>query len=66
MELLEQNLEDVFTNNFSQTFSLMTVLLLAEQMVSTALHDLSQINRLEAVHNKGIIHQDVKPENFLL
>ena len=54
-DLLGPNLEDLF--NFCQrSFSLRTVLLLADQM----------INRLEYMHNKSFIHRDMKPDNFLM
>ncbi|XP_036353708.2 casein kinase I-like [Ochotona princeps] len=55
MDLLGPNLEDIFTN-CSRKFSIKTVLLLAEQMIS----------RIEYVHTKDYIHRDIKPENFLM
>jgi len=37
-------------------FSLKTVVMLADQL----------LNILEAIHNKGVVHQDLKPGNFLM
>merc|ERR1719359_2298784 len=48
-------LEDMFST-CSQKFSLKTVLMLADQMISS----------LEYVHSNSILHRDVKPENFVL
>ncbi|XP_016383166.1 casein kinase I-like [Sinocyclocheilus rhinocerous] len=47
--------EDLF-NFCSRKFSLKTVLLLADQMIS----------RIEYIHSKNFIHRDVKPDNFLM
>ncbi|KAH8716783.1 kinase-like domain-containing protein [Phaeosphaeriaceae sp. PMI808] len=53
-ELLGPNLEDLF-NYCGRKFSLKTVLLLADQLIS----------RFQQIHSKGYIHGDVKPDNIL-
>lgn len=55
MELLERNLES-FVVNSKVSLSMMSVLLIVEQMLS----------RLEQIHQLGVVHRDVKPENFML
>lgn len=50
-----ESLSDLFYR-CGRKFSLKTVLMLGEQLVT----------RLEAVHNAGIVHRDVKPGNFVM
>jgi len=55
MTFLGPNLESL-KKRMGGKFSLRTVLLIANQMISG----------LEALHMKGIIHRDIKPENFVI
>lgn len=55
MEMHGPSLDDVFTGCGRQ-FSLKTVLLLGEQM----------LDRIEYVHSCGVLHRDIKPNNFLM
>ena len=56
MELMGKSLEDLFENSSSKRMSLRCVCNIGYQMIEI----------LEYIHDKHIIHRDIKPDNFVM
>ena len=56
MDLMGKNLEQLLIKTKDKKFSIKTTSLLAYQMISI----------LKYIHNKHIIHRDIKPDNFVV
>ena len=55
IDLLGPSMEDLL-NYCNRSFSLITTIIIAEQM----------IERIEYIHSKNFLHRDIKPDNFVI
>merc|ERR1719410_382571 len=55
MDILGPSISDLY-NFCERAFSIQTVAQIAIQIIT----------RLEAIHSRGIVHRDIKPDNFLI
>lgn len=56
MELLGPSMTDIQQNNSYKPFSIRSLLLIAEQLIT----------RIESLHSNGVFHRDIKKDNILM
>lgn len=55
MKLLGKSLESIF-KDYNRSFPLKTIIMMGLQL----------LDRISYIHSQGLIHRDIKPDNFLI